>query len=491
MKHRILLITPPYHARVLEAAGRWPHLGFIYIAGELKRHGFEVEIYDAMSLEHTLEQIKDKIKSEKPLIVASTAYTCSYYAALDVLKTAKEVDPRITTVLGGVHSNFCYSDALKDCGEAVDFVVRGEGEITFVELAQAVSRKGGTGAYRKIAGLAFREGGETVVTPNRPFIQDLDSLQPAWDLVDFNNYMLYFVPGSKVATISSSRGCVHECGFCSQQKFWCNTYRERSPESFLGDIDKLYQEYGVNMFLLSDEFPTNNRERWELILAGLLKRKYPVHLLIETCAEAIVRDADIMDKYREAGILHIYVGVEATGQERLDLFKKDIRCEQSREAIRLINEAGIISECSFILGVPEETEKSIKETLELAKYYNPEYAHFLMLCPWPYADMYQKLEPYIEVRDYSKYNLVEPIIKPIAMTREELFRQVVNCYRTFYMNKLPQWFANTDTYRRDYLLGSMKEMLERSFLKDHGRGLGKIPAEVERYLKIAGLMPEK
>jgi anaerobic magnesium-protoporphyrin IX monomethyl ester cyclase len=177
------------------------------------------------------------------------------------------------------------------------------------------------------------------------------------------------------------------------------------------------------------------------------------------------------------------VGVVATGQDRLDQFKKDIKCEQSYEALRIISEAGMISECSFILGTPEETSESILKTLELAQYYNPDYAHFLMLAPWPYADMYSELEHYIESYDFSKYNLVEPIIKPESMTRTELFEQAINCYRQFYINKLPQWFEMTDPVRREYLIRSMKEMLDRSFLVNHGMGLGKIPDQVAKYLE--------
>jgi anaerobic magnesium-protoporphyrin IX monomethyl ester cyclase len=285
-----------------------------------------------------------------------------------------------------------------------------------------------------------------------------------------------------VATVSCSRGCISECGFCSQQKFWHRTYRQRSSENFLEEVDLLYGRYGVNVFLLTDEYPTRDRHRWEGILDGLIERHYPAHFLIETCVGDIVRDADIMGKYREAGILHVYIGVEATKQERLDHFKKDIRCEQSWEAIRLIEGAGMISECSFILGVPEETPETIRDTLELAEHYNPDYAHFLMLAPWPYADMYQQLEPYIEVWDLSKYNLVEPVIRPRAMSREALFQQVIHCYREFYMKKLPQWFEIADDFRRRYLIRSMLEMLKRSFLKEHRKGLGRIPAQAREYL---------
>lgn len=181
-----------------------------------------------------------------------------------------------------------------------------------------------------------------MVTPIRPFIPDLDTLRPAYELVPYEEYSLYFVPGSRVATISSSRGCIHECGFCSQQKFWCRTYRQRTPESFLSEIDLLFQKYGVNTFLF--------------------------------------------------------------------------------------------------------------------------------LTPWPYADMYGDLEPFIEVWDLAKYNLVEPVIRPRAMSRQELFQQVIGCYRQFYINKLPQWFELKDDFRRNYLIRSMLVMLKRSFLKEHHGG---------------------
>jgi anaerobic magnesium-protoporphyrin IX monomethyl ester cyclase len=477
-----LLLTPPYHAGVVESAGRWPPLGLLYIAGALRQRGYEAEVYDAMSLEHSPAEIRHRLEASRPHVVATTAITSSYYATVEVLRIAKEVDPSVITVLGGVHPTFCYDDVLRSHPQEIDFIVRGEGEITMVELVAALAERADYPALARVPGLAFLQDGNIVTTLPRPFVQDLDTLRPAWELVSWEDYFLYFVPGSRMATISSSRGCIHECGFCSQQKFWSRTYRERTPQSFLSEIDLLHQEYGVNTFLVTDEFPTRDRPRWERILEGLIHRRYPIHLLIETCVEAIVRDADIMDKYKAAGILHIYVGVEATRQDQLDTFKKDIRCEQSWEVIRLIREAGMISETSFILGVPEETEQTIQDTLRLAEHYNPDYAHFLLLTPWPYADMYPDLEPYVEVRDLAKYNLVEPVIKPRAMSREELFQQVIRCYRQFYMQKLPQWFEMKDDFRRRYLIRSMLEMLKRSFLKDYLGGLGQVPQQVQDYL---------
>jgi anaerobic magnesium-protoporphyrin IX monomethyl ester cyclase len=490
---RVLLITPPYHSGVVESAGRWPPLGLLYIAGALQQAGHAVMVYDAMTKEHDIDQIRSYIQAWKPDVVGTTAYTSSFYAAVETLKAAKSVSPSIVTVIGGVHPTFCYEDTLTDYPNIVDFVICGEGEKTAVELVNSLQRGENYDQLARVRGLAYRKDGKVVVTPPRPFLSDLDEFQPAWNLVDWNDYFLYFLPNSRVATVSSSRGCTNECAFCSQQKFWHRTCRERSAASFLAEIDLLYSKHKVNVFLLTDEYPTRDRQRWEEILDGLSERHYAAHFLMETCVGDIIRDADIMWKYKAAGILHVYVGVEASKQERLDRFKKDIRCEQSREAIRLINKAGLISECSFILGVPEETTETIRHTLKLAQHYNPDYAHFLMLTPWPYADMYQELKPYIEVHDFSKYNLVEPVIKPVAMTREEVFQQAINCYRQFYMRKLPQWFRMADGFRREYLIRSMKEMLARSFLKKHGHGLGKIPAQIEKYLvasQRAGSSPE-
>jgi anaerobic magnesium-protoporphyrin IX monomethyl ester cyclase len=226
----------------------------------------------------------------------------------------------------------------------------------------------------------------------------------------------------------------------------------------------LHQSYGVNVFLLVDEYPTNERDRWEEFLDRLLHLKLPIYLLMETRVEDIVRDRDILWKYRAAGIVHIYVGVESTNQDTLDVVKKEINVEQSQEAIRLIREYRMISETSFVLGFPWETKESIEQTLELAQQYNPDFAHFLAITPWPYADMYSDMKEYIEVYDYSKYNLVEPIIRPTAMSLEDIRRAIVGCYRQYYMRKAPLYFSDNDLFRRTYLIRSMHLIMKNSFL---------------------------
>ena len=477
----VLLITPPYHCGVVESAGRWPNLGFIYIAGELEKAGFEVEIYDAMSRFHTFDQIREHIQDVQPAFVGGTAITATINDAVRVLQIAKEEAPDAMTFLGGVHPTFCYEELLSQHGAWVDYCVIGEGELVAPELLRAAQQ--GTN-IADVAGIAYKHGDVVQVTPPRGFVEDLDSLSPAWHLVNWADYPLYFLENSTVAIVSSSRGCIHECAFCSQHKFWQGSYRERDPHKFVAEIEHIATQYGVNVFFIADEFPTNSRERWEKILDLLIEKDLGIHILMETCVDSILRDRDILYRYREAGVLFIYVGVEATSDQKLDEFKKDIKFADSRQALRAIQDAGMIVESSLILGTPSETPETIRQTLQLAHEYNADYMHFLFLAPWPYADMYESLKPYIEVADYSKYNLVEPIIKPQTMTRDELMQEILNCYKTYYMKKLPQWIAmKGNDLKRSCLLKGLQAIVKHSFLKDHMKGLGGMPEHVHKLMQ--------
>jgi anaerobic magnesium-protoporphyrin IX monomethyl ester cyclase len=434
-----------------------------------------------MSKFHSFDDIREQIRRSAPDFVGATAITATVNDAIGVLKIAKQQLPGVVTFLGGVHPTFCYEQILGDDSEWVDYCVLGEGELTTPELLSA-HRAGRD--LSTVKGIAFLADGKVHRTQPRAFIEDLDSLGPAWHLVNWSDYPLYFIDDSTVAIVSSSRGCTHSCAFCSQHKFWQGSYRQRDPHKFVQEMEHLAATYGINVFFIADEYPTNSRQRWEEILDLLIEKKLGVHILLETCVQDILRDRDILDRYRQAGILFIYVGVEATNDQKLKEFKKETGFEDSRQALKLICDAGMIVESSLILGTPNETTQSVRETLALAREYNADFMHFLLLAPWPYADMYESLKPYIEVTDYSKYNLVEPVIKPHAMTRAQLMSEVLNCYKQYYMGKLPQWANMKDNpLKRSCLIKGMKAIIENSFLKDHMKGLGGMPKGVRELIK--------
>ncbi len=461
-KHvHVLFITPPYHAGVVESAGRWMPLSFVYLAGAVRNVGYRAEIYDAMTKQHTLEDISTRLKATTVDVIAITSITSTLPAAIEVLKLAKILHPSVVTIMGGVHPTFCAEEIFNRYGDTVDYIVTGEGEDTLPALLNALNDGG---LLQEVRGLAFRKQGRITETPHRAFIRDLDSLPTAWDLLDWDDYRYFVIPNSRLAAISTSRGCTFGCTFCSQQKFWKKIWRGRKPQAVVDEIDMLKRSFGANVFLLTDEYPTSDRDRWEELLDRIIRRNLDVYLLMETRVEDIVRDSAILWKYRKAGIVHVYVGVEATNQETLDLVKKDINVEQSEEAIRLIHANRMITETSFVLGFPWETEETIERTLQLAHHYNPDFAHFLAITPWPYADIYAEMQDHIEIHDLSKYNLVEPIIRPTRMTLDQVSRKILDCYRRYYIKKVPEYFSEEDHFKREYLKRSMHLIMKNSFL---------------------------
>ena len=478
---RVMLITPPYHSGVVESAGVWLNVGFVYIAGSLRSAGYNPFIYDAMSQWHGYEEIGKGITDFKPDVVATTAFTAEIVDALRVLKLAKDINPAIVTVIGNVHPTFCYEEILREHHTYVDFIVRGEGEETMVELLNAVFANGD---LSKVKGIAYSENGRIVVTPPRGFIKDLDMLPMAWDLIDWPIYTYKPMDNSVLAIVSSSRGCTQQCSFCSQQLFWQRQWRGRSAENFVNELEYLRNVYGVNVVMISDETPTLSRKRWERILDLKMERGLDTKLLLETRVNDILRDEDIMWKYKEANVDHIYVGVESTSQITLDIFKKNIKAEESKRALNIINGYDIVSETSFVLGMPDDTKESIRNSVELAKYYAPDLAFFLAIAPWPYSDIYPELKPYIEVWDYSKYNLVEPVVKPKEMTLEELRNELGRASRDFYMHKLLT-LEQMSSHKREFMVKVIKLIATDSYLAKDMKGT--IPEEIKRLLEKASI----
>ena len=460
-RSELLLVTPPYHCGVVEVAGRWLPLNLLYVATAARKAGVEPALYDAMSLFTGWDEIRAELRRRRPTYVGSYAITATIDTCLELGRIVKEELPEATYILGGVHPTFMWREILEAPDSPVDIVVRGEGEKTVEELLRALESGSD---LSKVAGIAYKRDDGPTITPQRLFLADMEEYPAAFDIADWPIYKYFVIPGGRLGSIATSRGCNYTCTFCSQQMFWARSWRARSPEKVVEEIVRLNDDYGVNVILFTDEYPTQDQARWEELLDRIIALDRELYLLMETRAADIVRDKAFLHKYRQAGIVHVYVGLEATEQETLDRVRKNSSVEEGRESLQLIREHGMLSETSFVLGFPDETEEHVRSTLETARYFDPDMAHFLAITPWPYGELYDEVKDHIAVTDYGQYNLIEPIIEPEGMTLREIDEAIIRCYRDFYMPKMASFRKFPDEFRRDYMLSSMKLIMKSSFI---------------------------
>jgi anaerobic magnesium-protoporphyrin IX monomethyl ester cyclase len=482
---KILFVTPPYHCGLSDVLGRWIPLNFVYLAGAARQAGYDAEIYDALNLTHGYPEIESRFRESGADVVACTAITASVGDAIKTLALAKTLNPKVVTLLGGVHASFMFQEVL-GASRAVDYVIVGEGEDSLRELLAVLEAGGDPGS---VAGVAFRRGEEIVRTPPRPLVALLDDLPTAWDLLDWKEYTYQVIPNSRLGSISTSRGCDQDCIFCSQQQFWGKSWRARKPQAIVDELELLHTRYQVNVVQITDEYPTRDRERWEAILDLLIARELPVSLLMETRPPDLVRDRDIIWKYRKAGIIHISLGVEGREQERLDYLKKGMGIEQAKQALDLLRANSIVSEVSFVLGFPDETAQSVAQTLKFAQGLNPDNANFLAITPWPYSELYRELQAQIPERDYAKYNLIDPVLEPGQMTLLQVEIALIDCFRKFYMGKVFEVMTMKDEFRRGYMVRATKLIMGSPFVfKKFGMLVMKgVPAKIgEMKQKFSG-----
>jgi anaerobic magnesium-protoporphyrin IX monomethyl ester cyclase len=465
---KILMIQPNYHAGGAEIAGSWPPSWVAYIGGALREAGYDnLRFVDAMTNDLSDERLAQIIRANRPDVVMATAITPMIYKAQSTLKIAREIDPGVKTILGGVHPTFMYAQVLTEA-PWIDYIVRGEGEEIIVNLMRSIEAGTDRRDRRAILGIAYleegNEGGRVVATPAHPPIADLSVLRPDWGLLEWEKY-IYIPLGCRVAVPNFARGCPFTCRFCSQWKFW-RKYRVRDPKLFVDELETLAKEYKVGFFILADEEPTIYRKKFIAMCEELERRNLGIHWGINTRVTDILRDEKYLPLYRRAGLVHVSLGTEAAAQMNLDRFRKETTIEENKRAIKLLKDHGMVAEAQFIMGLENETPETIEETYRYSQDWGPDMANWNMYTPWPFAELFEELGDRVEVRDYAKYNFVTPIMKPDAMEREAVLKGVLRNYGRFYMRKAfleYPWIK--DPFKRRYMLGCLKAFAKTTFTK--------------------------
>ncbi|MBN2331328.1 MAG: cobalamin-dependent protein [Candidatus Aenigmarchaeota archaeon] len=460
---KFFIINPPYDierymGKLSKVGWVFPPAGLLSLASFLESNGVQVRLYDAQV---ATTPLVEEIRRFRPDMVGITCTTALVYSMKHTAKLVKD-NFDIPVVVGGVHPTVMPDETLGDPN--VDFVVRGEGEITTYELLRALKTK----RYGRILGLSYTANGKVVHNPPRPLIKNLDDLPyPAYHLIEFDKLRsspdLDF--GSRMMVVYGSRGCPYNCVFCANRILTNRRWRVRSVHNLMGEIDLLINKYGINFIMMGDNDFTVNREWAMEFCREYIKRGYS-HIGWEANVRADQVDDDLLALMKKAGCRLILLGLESGVQRILDMMNKQITLEQAETAVKKIKKAGMLVRASFILGMPTETREESLQTIRFAKKLPLDQVRFAVATPFPGTELFDmaKQDGMGEIDDWTKFSLMvgytghDPVYVPHGRAAEEI--------------KALQRKANLEFFLRPRIIWSMAKRI-RSFrdVKKMARGL--------------------
>jgi len=465
---KVLFVEPPKDMWFVMGKYLPPPYGIIQLAAYLERGSKDVEIQvlDCNAQRMDWKDLEKRIESSSPDVVASSSLaTCNTYVVLRTLETVKRVNPSILTVTGGQHFTATTQESLEAYPE-IDVIVRGEGEKTFTELVLNAGKKS---AFPKVDGISFRHEGKIIHNPPRPLIEDLEQLPyPGYHLVKDSIHRYHFAAmagrDAPYALIEGSRGCVHQCTFCTQWRHWQGKWRCKSPERIADEMEFCYRNYESRFIWLTDD-NLGGDTRVDDLADELIKRKLPDDLtwFVQARCDDIVRKKETLPKLRKAGLNWVLLGVENSEPSILESFNKNVTPNDAKEAVRLLKENDILAHAMFIIGNRKDTAKSISTLREFANELDPDFAIFAILTPFPGNEIFDeaKRSGWIEDYNWSHYDMVHAIMPTETLSRRRVQEELYECYRSFYGS----WS------RRLQGIFSSNEMARRLFWHMTGKGI--------------------
>jgi len=433
---RILLALPPetHNLEVYSILGaKAPPLGLAWIGAVLERAGHKVKIIDSPTLKLSLKNFIHEVKSWSPDLVGISIITPTAYKAYKTVKALKrELPKEVPIITGGPHPTFMYEEALN---EGYDIVVCGEGELTTLELINAIERKGYVDSHLKeVKGIAFRDSnGNIIKTLPRAPIENLDQLPwPAHHLLPMDAYTIFNKP-TKVAHVIASRGCPYGCVFCSTSYFWGRKIRFRSARNVVDEIEFLINKYKVKRIAFMDDELTASRAFINEFINEIKERGLDIEF---TCGSRVDHvDRDLIRKLRDSGCKALYFGVESSSQRTLDRVGKRITVDQVIKVFKWVKELELFTVGTFILGFPWETLEDMKNTVEFAIKLDPSYAQFTIATPYPGTPLYEYAlrNNLIVDSNWEHYTTLRPVMRGHNFSTKDVARMLARAYRKFYL----------------------------------------------------------
>jgi len=416
----------PYAPLVADKSnGARVYLGILYLAAYLReKTGITVKIIDSVAEQYSLSDLARIIEDEKPDMIGFSVLTFNLLNCLAVCEIIKKNSPETKICFGGWHPTLYPNETLKfDC---VDYIVIGEGEVTFSELVSTNNPKG-------IKGVGYKENGKVIINSPREIIRKLDDIPfPAYDLIDISKYSNILASDKLAITIITSRGCPHKCIFCDIRK---TQYRYRTPENMIEEITS-WTDKGVKEFFIQDDNFTSRRTRAIAFCKMLIDLNLNIKYKISSRVDYL--DDELVKYLKKSGCYRIYFGVESGSQKILDYLQKGITVEQIEKAFKL-SKKHRIDACAYIMiGIPTETEEELTMTMELIRKIKPNHLHCSICTPMPRTLLYQNLLKNGTIsNDYwlEFANNPDPNFKTPFSNNDKDWRKLQNSIqKKFYMN---------------------------------------------------------
>jgi anaerobic magnesium-protoporphyrin IX monomethyl ester cyclase len=366
---------------VSKEVGVFPPLGLLYVAAHLRANSSHaVALVDMPAEGCSYEQLAARVRSEKPNIVGITGTTHNLVEMRRAADCVKAASPDTSVCIGGPHVEAFPEESL--ALSSVDYAIRGEGELSFLALVEALD---GRGSLKDVSGLIHRQSGGVIQNPLGRQVADLDSLPyPARDLSDVRNYRYVLDQSGGFTTLISSRGCPYRCIFCSTPH---GSYRTRSAPNIVGEMEECLKRGIEEIHFVDDTFNVT-RGRLAAVSEEILKRNLRVSWSCRARANGLTLDE--LKLAHRAGCRRIHFGVETGTEEGLSELRKGITLNDAREAISLSRRAGIITAAYFLIGCPhEKTREDVMQTVDYACSAGPDFVMFNILAIYPKTELFE------------------------------------------------------------------------------------------------------
>ena len=438
MISKLLFIEPPRNYWFVMGEYLPPPSALLIIAAYVEKElpDLEIEILDCQAERMNWNGLEKFIESSKPSMILTSGFTCNAYTCVRTCEIAKKVNENILTVVGGIHFSFTSEESLLNFPE-IDFIVRGEGELTIVDLIKTLNKKE---KIDKVQGVSFRHKKSIVHTPSRPLIKNLDSLPyPAYHLVEkyLKQYHFTMMAGrnTRYMILETSRGCEYKCSFCTQWNHWRGTWRTKSTKRIADEIEHLNETYG-GVFLWFTDDHVNLRLRGKQLYEELRHRrcKDDIMLFFQARTDDVVCNPDLIKKLREVGVYWIMCGVETDSEEILKEYKKETKNSDAYTAMKILRENDIFSHAMFVIGARKDTHKSIESLRHFSTDIASDLAIYTALTPFPGSMYYYeaKKNGWIEDENYANFDMAHAIMPTETLTRKQVQEELWKCYHAFY-----------------------------------------------------------